>query len=892
MTPPSSESGLNLEPVGTPPGAFSETPLLGARESVHFIRRLMHLAPDIVYVYDYRTQKLLYVNHRLTDVLGYTEADLPALNYSLVNLVIAPDPQQLGAYLDQRFADADETVEYEFTVRHKDGSPRVMRTRGSVLRRDETGQPAEVMGISEDVTAEHRSLAARRRSAAQLNESQRLFHYGSWDWKVSEERVCYSDELFRIFGYDPAEFPDGFAPRNFYLQHVPEAEREAMNEQVWGAIDAGKSYEVEHNLLARDGTHKRLRLRGSLFFDETGTLTEIHGTAADITASYEAAQHLRESEALRNDTERFFGYGSWVWDLADPQNTYWSEGNIRLFGYQPHEVPGGRTTIEFFLRHVHPDDRERIIDTARQAVERHEDNLTQEYRAITRTGDVRYFLRRARLVYDEHGQPLRFMGQTADVTDERQLAEALRQSERLNRRLNELSPDFISLYDVKTSRNRYIGRHLREVLGYSEKEVGKHGGNLFFAIEGEEDWALVRDFSAKIASLHDYDYLTYKVRMRAKDGRRVVIQSRSTVFRRGEEGQVAELMAVTQDVTEAETQAEALRQSEAFNRRLLELSPDVIGLYDLPTRRSRYVSDHTLPEWFGYTPEEVEALGGNLLGQFWTEADKAQFDAGFAQSLRTIAEGELISFLMNMRRKDGTLLVLFVRVSVIRCDDEGRPLELMSIYQNVTEREHLLDQLQRNEALLSQTEESLLFGSWEWDVPTGQITWSAGLWRIFGYDDREGSHPVTTDVLFGHLHPDDQAMIEAVNRKALAEPEPFGFEYRITDAHGQARVLAGRGVPLFDGQGRFARLVGTTHDITAEKKASDLLRKQELLLREAESLLRFGSWEWNVPGGEVIWSEGMYAVFGYGPDNRPNPMTIGVLAGHLHPDDAGENTRV
>ncbi|MCY7349114.1 MAG: PAS domain-containing protein [Cytophagaceae bacterium] len=105
-------------------------------------------------------------------------------------------------------------------------------------------------------------------------------------------------------------------------------------------------------------------------------------------------------------------------------------------------------------------------------------------------------------------------------------------------------------------------------------------------------------------------------------------------------------------------------------------------------------------------------------------------------------------------------------------------------------------------------------------------------------------------------------------------------------------MLAGRGVPLFDEQGRFTRLVGNTRDIIAERQAAALARKQEYLLREAESLLKFGSWDWDVPTGEILWSEGMYAVFGYGPDNRPNPMTIGVLAGHLHPDDAGENTRV
>jgi PAS domain S-box-containing protein len=1391
------------------------------RESVHFIRRLMQLAPDIVHVYDFRTQKLLYVNRRLTDVLGYTEDDLPALNHSLVSLVIEPDPRQLGAFITQRLTEVTdgEVVEYEFTVRHKDGTPRVIRTRGSVLRRDETGQPLEVMGVSEDVTTERQALAELRRREAQLAESQRLFQFGSWEWeigsdrvrwsdellrifgyepnrlpgaltfdfylshippgereriealashliatrqsplefehdiltpsgaykrlrvrgvlaqdetgqitavngtsaditaeyeftrrirrsedrlkesqrqfhygnfewRVDDDRVCFSDELLRIFGYEPAAFADGYVPRGFYLQHVAPEDRDRVSALSWENIRAQKPYQLEHALLAADGSRKRLRLRGEAQYDESGAVKSVSGTAADITAEYEAAERLRENEAVRRDVEQFFGYGSWVWDLTgDARTITWSVGNARLFGYEPAELPdGGRVTVEFFHRHVHPDDLERVKRLTDEALRNRDPNLTLEFRAITKGGEVRHFLRRARLILDEQGRPLRYVGTNADVTDERQLAEQLRHSEELNRRINELSPDFISVFNVRTNENRYIGRPLYKALGYGEAEVKKHGSNLFFALE-KDDWDTVREFQARVPSLTDGEFLTYQVCFRAKDGRRVCIRSRITVFSRDEdglplelmsvaqdvteqelqaqrlrqseafnrhllelspdfinvynlqtsqnlsigkplykwlgyseeefdhygrsyqfiletdeeresikrdiervqqlpdgqyltvphylrakdgrriimrnrtavfsrdaEGRPLEIMTISQDVTEREAQAEALRQSEAinrrvltltpdllgifnvvtrrtrffgrsiydvlgysmdeveaqggnlfgrawddaeraaflkyiesygslpdgeiqshtvrlrhrdgrrvvvyvrgtvfsrdangqpveifvinqdvteasnqaerlqeseaFNRRLVELSPDVIGVFDLRTQRMRYVGRNTIRNLLGYTDEEVEALGGNLLGQYWDEAE-SQRAAQYFGEVATLPDGETRRYLVKMRHRSGRPLYIHTRAGVFSRNPDGTAAELMSISQDVTLREELFEQLkfrddlldeaqsllrfggwelkgldadaywtpglyrvmghdleilpadhattalfragvhpddapilaglfqrafatgesfdyeyrfrwpngewhlhagrgrgfsaadgtirlvgatadvtderrllrsvQRSEALLAQTEDLLQFGSWEWDVPTGQITWSAGLWRIFGYNDRTGSEPVTTELFFGHLHPDDRARMEATTRRAFRQPAPFEFEYRITDAQGQPRTLAGRGVPLFDDAGQLLRLVGNTRDVTDEKEAAERVRKQEWLLREAEDLLRFGSWEWDLPANKLTWSEGLYAVFGYGPDNRPDPLNISVLARHLHPDDEAQNAQL
>jgi PAS domain S-box-containing protein len=1018
MTPPLPPSEADPTPEGaSPAGQFAgDLPVL--RENTQLMRRLMYLASDLVHVQDMRTQRLLYVNQRLTDTLGYTEADLPAFDYSLLNLVVSPRPAELGQFLSQRYATISdgETVEYEFTVRHKNGSLRLLRTRGSVLHRDAQGHPTEVVGVSEDITDEHTALNDLRRREALLRETEHLFSFGSWEWTEGADWVRWSEGLFRLLGYEPGEWPDGWVPESLYREHIPEAEARSYQQRVDAARVDQSPYEFDHWLITRQGLRRRVRVRGAVQVG-TDNRQRLVGTVTDVSTEHEISERLRESEIVRSDIERFFGYGSWVWDLTgDARSLTWSEGNIRLFGYEPEELPGGRVTVDFFYRHVHPDDLERLQRVTHDALRRREPSLTLEFRGVTKRGQIRHFMRRARLVLDERGQPLRYIGHNVDVTDERQLADQLSRSEELNRRINEVSPDFIAIFDVKTGRNRYVGRQLRDLLGYSEKEVERHGGNLFFALE-PEDWDKVREFQARIPSLADGEFLTYQMCMRAKDGRRLCLRSRATVFSRDEAGLPAELMSVTQDVTEleekaealrqseafnrrilelspdfvnvhdlrtgqtrylgrslrerlgysdeevaqrggtvffaAETEAdrekarrnmagvwtlaegefvshqvnllnragqrvslfmratvlrrdetntptqalvvihdvtepernaEALRQSEAFNRRLLELSPDVIGLYDLQTRRSRYVSAVTLPQWFGYTPEEVEALGGNLLGQFWDESEKARFEAGFAHALRTMADGEVVTFTMKMRRKAGTPLVLFVRVTSFRRDADGNPLEVMSIYQDVTEQETAAEALRKAQTLLSESEKALSMGTWEWDMASGELLWSAGQWRLFGYAATD-TRPATLERFYRHVHPDDVPAMQAMLAEAVENHQPFQFEYRALTTEGQLRHVQGRGVPVLDTQGRLLRMVGNNVNVTDEKRSAALLEKQEYLLREAESLLNFGSWEWDITTGEILWSEGLYAVFGYDPDTRPERITFEVYRQHLHPDE-------
>lgn len=93
------------------------------------------------------------------------------------------------------------------------------------------------------------------------------------------------------------------------------------------------------------------------------------------------------------------------------------------------------------------------------------------------------------------------------------------------------------------------------------------------------------------------------------------------------------------------------------------------------------------------------------------------------------------------------------------------------------------------------------------------------------------------------------------------------------------------GIPMFrNGEPKPYQAFVTMHDITQEKKAEDALKKQKMILSEAEKLANIGSWEWNFKTGEAFWSDQSYKIFGQKKeDGHPQK---GDWINHVHPEDS------
>ncbi|MFZ5580844.1 MAG: putative bifunctional diguanylate cyclase/phosphodiesterase [Pseudomonadota bacterium] len=105
------------------------------------------------------------------------------------------------------------------------------------------------------------------------------------------------------------------------------------------------------------------------------------------------------------------------------------------------------------------------------------------------------------------------------------------------------------------------------------------------------------------------------------------------------------------------------------------------------------------------------------------------------------------------------------------------------------------------------------FGAWLWDIPSNTVSWSGGMYAMFGLDQGQGVDRIE-DWRGLILEPDRPLVREALDR-ALQTFGPYGVDYRIRRASdGAIRLLSARGQVVADAEGRPLRMFGSTRDIT------------------------------------------------------------------------------
>lgn len=138
-------------------------------------------------------------------------------------------------------------------------------------------------GIATLRTREERKRAeqALRRSQAYLEEGQRLTHTGSWAWNVArQENVYWSDEQYRIYGFDPAHDPSTYRTA---FERIHPDDRPGFLERLAKALARKHDFEFDYRVVLPDGTLKYLRTVGHPVLNEAGEVVELVGTGVDVT---------------------------------------------------------------------------------------------------------------------------------------------------------------------------------------------------------------------------------------------------------------------------------------------------------------------------------------------------------------------------------------------------------------------------------------------------------------------------------------------------------------------------------------------------------------------------------------------------------------------------------
>jgi PAS domain S-box-containing protein len=289
-----------------------------------------------------------------------------------------------------------------------------------------SGDTGEYVGAVSDVTAAKQAEMKLRESEAYLAEAQRLSRTGSWAWTpATGENRYWSDECFRLLGFDPA---DGMPPFETFVQRIHPDDRPIIAEALERAVREQGEYQVNYRITHPNGEVRDIHAIGHPILNSSGELVEIVGTGIDVTERKRAEDNIRQSEAYLAEAQRLSHTGSWAWSPATNQNRYWSDECFRLLGFDPAD---GMPLREEFIQRIHPDDRSMVAEKLETAA-RERGEYEADYRIIHPGGEIRHIHTIGHPVLDPSGDLVEIVGTAIDVTERKQAEkerERLRQAQ-------------------------------------------------------------------------------------------------------------------------------------------------------------------------------------------------------------------------------------------------------------------------------------------------------------------------------------------------------------------------------------------------------------------------------------------------------------------------------
>jgi PAS domain S-box-containing protein len=363
--------------------------------------------------------RFLRVNNKFCEMTGYGRAELLTKHFQDIT---HPDDVKDGIAALQRYG-AGEVQDHAIEKRYicKDG--RVLWVKVNVINvAGPSGRTEYFMSVVEDTTERKHAEELLRTSEANMAAAQRIARFGSWEVvfslheALSGNPLHWSDEVFRIFGYEPGAIE--VSQENFFKAVHPE-DRGPVLEAAEKAVASGERYSIDHRILLPNGETRHVHEEAQVFKDPgTGRPLKMVGTVHDITERTISTERIAEQAALLNQTRDAI-------TMRDLNGTilFWNNGAERITGWTAAEAVGQKITELVFA------------DIARyeEALKATLDKGEWFGEIQSRTKDNRQLILESRwsLLRGKDGQPKSVLAIHTDVTEKKRIESQFLRAQRM-----------------------------------------------------------------------------------------------------------------------------------------------------------------------------------------------------------------------------------------------------------------------------------------------------------------------------------------------------------------------------------------------------------------------------------------------------------------------------
>ncbi|MFN3402571.1 MAG: PAS domain-containing protein [Cytophagaceae bacterium] len=392
------------------------------------------LVPGYIFLVDATTYKSIYSNNGLEPIIGYSIQELEAMGTDVIKTIIHPEDVNLviQGLMEYKNYKKDEIYELEYRVIHKSGKVKWVSRKSRVFTTDDEGKSLQIIGIINDITDKKEIESKLLQSKRSYKEIQALSHVGNYKWTKEENIIFWSDEMFRIYGFEPGELE--LLPEKIE-QYVHPDSIEYRTQLMNQLVSKEGQYSYEHKILKKDGSTGYISGTVVSIFDSHAQPYEIIGYAQDVTEkklieekliklNAELEDIIKERTAdLNQEVEKFKMLTETI-----PQLVWYTSFNKRpTYFNQQWNTFSGQTVnnIQDWMQLVHPEDVELAVREWRNAVQ-HGTEFRYEFRMRRYDGEYRWFLSVGKPLKDESGNIDSWIGTATEIHQQKETERSLK----------------------------------------------------------------------------------------------------------------------------------------------------------------------------------------------------------------------------------------------------------------------------------------------------------------------------------------------------------------------------------------------------------------------------------------------------------------------------------